>query len=81
MTSSSVPRLPIFAALGIPEIWRIDDDEELQFLHLQPDGTYLPRDRSRAFPTLLVAEAARFLEQGRDANKTVWIRTFRAYQS
>jgi Uma2 family endonuclease len=78
VTSSSVPRLPIFAALGIPEVWRIDDDE-LQFLHLQPDGTYQPRDRSRAFPALLVAEAARFLEQGRAANKTAWIRTFRAY--
>jgi Uma2 family endonuclease len=78
VTSSSVPRLPIFAALGIPEVWRIDD-EELQFLHLRPDGTYQPRDRSRAFPGLLVAEAARFLEQGRAANKTAWIRTFRAY--
>jgi len=79
VTSSSVPRLPIFAALGILEVWRIDDDEELRFLHLQPDGTYQPRDRSRAFPALLVAEAARFLEQGRGANKTAWIRSFRAY--
>lgn len=78
VTVSSVPRLPIFAALGIPEVWRIDDDE-LQFLHLQPDGTYQPRDRSRAFPTLLVAEAARFLERGRGDNETAWIRTFRAY--
>jgi Uma2 family endonuclease len=78
VTASSVPRLPIFASLGIPEVWRIDDDQ-LQFLHLQPDGTYQPSDRSRAFPALLVAEAARFLEQGRAANKTAWIRTFRAY--
>jgi Uma2 family endonuclease len=79
VTSNSVPRPPIFAALGIPEVWRIDEDEELQFLHLQPDGTYQPHDRSRAFPALLVAEAARFLEQGQGANKTAWIRTFRAY--
>jgi Uma2 family endonuclease len=79
VTASSVPRLPIFAALGIHEVWRIDEDEELQFLHLQPDGTYHPRDRSRAFPALPVAEAARFLEQGQGANKTAWIRTFRAY--
>lgn len=78
ITSSSVPRLPIYAALGIPEIWRIDDDE-LQFLHLQPDGHYQPQDRSRAFPALLVSEAGRFLEQGQAANMTAWIRTFRAY--
>jgi Uma2 family endonuclease len=79
ITSSSVPRLPIYAALGIPEIWRIDDDDELQFLHLQPDGTYQPQPQSRAFPALPVAEVARFLEQGQGANKTAWIKTFRAY--
>jgi Uma2 family endonuclease len=79
ITSSSVPRLPIFAALGIPEVWRIDEDDELQFLHLQPDGTYQARPQSRAFPALLAAEVARFLDQGQGANKTAWIKTFRAY--
>ena len=78
LTSSSIPRLPIFAALGIPEVWRLDD-EDLHFLHLQPDGTYQPRDRSRAFPNFPLADAARFLEQGQDSDKTAWIRGFRAY--
>jgi Uma2 family endonuclease len=79
VTSNSVPRLPIYAALGTPEIWRFDDDEELQFLHIQLDGTYQARDRSRAFPALTVAEAARFLEEGQAADETAWILTFRAY--
>jgi Uma2 family endonuclease len=79
ITSSSVPRLPIFAALGIPEIWRIDGDDELEFLHLQADGTYQARPQSRAFPALRVSEASRFLEAGQGANKTAWIKTFRAY--
>ncbi len=79
VANSEVPRLPILAALGIPEVWRIDDDEELQFLHLQPDGTYQPQDRSRAFPTLLVAEAARFLEEGQATDETAWTLAFRAY--
>jgi Uma2 family endonuclease len=78
VTSSSIPRLPIFAAMGIPEVWRIED-EELRFLHLQPDGTYLPQAESRAFPGLLAAEAARFLEQGQDALKAAWLRSFRTY--
>ena len=78
LTSSSVPRLPIFEALGIPEVWRLED-EDLHFLHLQADGTYQPSDRSRAFPELLLADAARFLDQGRDADKTAWIRAFRAW--
>src|SRR5206468_2120268 len=72
VTSSSVPRLPIFAALGIPEVWRIDG-EDLRFLHLQADGTYQPRDVSRAFPSLSLSDAARFLEQGRRSDKNAWI--------
>ncbi len=79
VTHGEIPRLPIFAVLGIPEVWRIDDDEKVQFLHLQPDGTYQPRDHSRAFPVLSVAEAARFLEQGRGSDETAWIKTFRAF--
>jgi Uma2 family endonuclease len=78
ITHSSLDRLPIFAALGIPEIWRLTVDS-LQFLHLQPGATYRPHDRSRAFPRLLAAEVARFLEQGRTGEDTAWVRSFRAY--
>ena len=78
VTSSSVPRLPIFAALGIPEVWRLEG-EDLQFLHLLPDGTYQAQDHSRAFPNFPVADAARFLEQGQNSDRTAWIRLFRAY--
>jgi hypothetical protein len=70
--------LPIFAALGIPEVWRLED-EDLHFLLLQPDGTYQPRDRSLAFPDFLLADAARFLDQGQNMDKTAWIRTFRTF--
>jgi Uma2 family endonuclease len=77
-TASSVKRLPIFAALGIPEVWRVSN-KKLELLHLQPDGTYQPRDRSRAFPALAVAEASRWLDQGRDSEKMAWGRAFRAY--
>ncbi len=77
LTSSSVPRLPIFAALGIPEVWRLDD--ELQFLHLQPDGTYQPRDHSLAFPVFSLADAARFAEQGQVMDRMAWIRSFQVF--
>src|SRR3954447_19962242 len=63
VTASSVERLPIFAALGVPEVWRLSD-HGLEFLHLQPDSTYRAGDRSRAFPGLSLSEAARFLDQG-----------------
>jgi Uma2 family endonuclease len=78
ISHSSLDRLPIFAAIGIPEIWHLTL-ASLQFLHLQPEGTYQPHDRSRAFPGLPAAEVARFLEQGRTGEDTAWVRSFRAY--
>lgn len=78
ITQSSLDRLPIFAALGIPEVWRLVAGM-LQFLHLQPDGSYQPRDTSLAFPVLSSAELTRFLEQGRAVDVTAWVRSFRAF--
>ena len=59
ITHNSIDRLPMFAVLGIPEIWR-QASGSIQFLHLQPDGPYQPRDPSLAFPTLSAAELAGF---------------------
>ena len=77
ISHSSLDRLPIFAAIGIPEVWRLAGS--LRFLHLQPDGTYQARERSLAFPALPSAEVSRLLEQGRASEDTAWIRSFRAY--
>jgi Uma2 family endonuclease len=78
VTRTSLDRLKIFAALGVPEVWR-SEGRTLQFLHLQADGTYRRRTTSRNFPTLPVSAAARFLKAGRTADKTPWIRSFRAF--
>jgi Uma2 family endonuclease len=78
LTASSVERFPIFAALGIPEVWRLSD-QGLEFLHLQGDSTYRAAERSRAFPDLLASEAERFLRLGLESDKTAWLRSFRAY--
>jgi Uma2 family endonuclease len=78
ITHSSLDRLPIFAAIGIPEIWRLAAGS-LQFLHLQPDGTYQPRGQSLAFLNLSSAELTQFLEQGRAGDDTAWVRLFRAF--
>jgi Uma2 family endonuclease len=79
LTASSLERLPIFAALGIPEVWRVSEDAGLEFLHLTPDGVYLARESSLAFPALRVAEASRFFKEGLAGDKTKWGREFRRY--
>jgi Uma2 family endonuclease len=77
ITHSSLDRLGAYAALGVREVWRFDG-QALHFLHLQLDGSYQPRDTSLNFPGVPLALVARFLEQAQDADKTAWVRSFRA---
>ncbi|HWE37671.1 MAG TPA: Uma2 family endonuclease [Isosphaeraceae bacterium] len=52
-TNDSRRALPIYARMGVPEVWRYDvDTETLWFGALQPDGSYAPLDRSLALPML-----------------------------
>jgi Uma2 family endonuclease len=60
VTSSSIPRQPIYGALGVPEVWRFDGTRVVP-LHRQVDGTYRPAERSLAFPDLPMTEFNRFL--------------------
>lgn len=78
VTRRLLDRLQIFAALGVPEVWRCKG-RTVEFLHRQKAGTYRARANSRNFPTFTAAMAARFLEQGRTTDKTTWIRSFRKY--
>jgi Uma2 family endonuclease len=77
---SSLDRLGIYAALGVPEIWRFDG-RTLTFHLLGPDGRYEARTYSRAFPQLTTAVVARFvaLEGKMDQNAIIrklrlWVR-------
>jgi Uma2 family endonuclease len=75
---SSLDRLRIFAALGVPEVWR-SNGRTVQFLHLQADGTYERKPTSLHFPALSALSVAQFLKQARAADKTAWVRSFRAF--
>ena len=78
VTSPSLDRLGIFAALGVREIWRWRDDAA-EFLELTPEGVYASRPRSRLFPALTAETVAEFVTLGRTMSKTRWHRRFREY--
>jgi Uma2 family endonuclease len=78
VSRTSLDRLKIFAAMGVPEVWR-STGRSLQVLHLQADGTYQTRTASRYFPALSAASIAQFLKDARTADKPTWIRSFRAF--
>jgi Uma2 family endonuclease len=75
VTNSSVPRLPIYAALGMPEVWRIDQGV-LTFQILQPDGTYTASSMSRALPPLTPEDLEPFLAMRGHIDETALSRLF-----
>jgi Uma2 family endonuclease len=60
VTSSSVDRMPIYAHLGVPEVWRFGDGE-LSFWRLARSGKYVRCTRSHAFPRLTSRVVNEFL--------------------
>ena len=77
-TRSAVPKLPIYAAFRVPEVWRFDG-EELTILRLDPAGNYVPVAASVAIPTLPVAELARFLKLAPSVKYPEIVRQFREF--
>jgi len=78
VTSSSLNRMGIYAALKVPEVWRLDDESTLSFQILQADGTYAPNSHSLAFPLLTPAELLAFLSL-RDQEQNSVVRQFREW--
>lgn len=79
VTSSSLPRFPIFAALGVPEVWRYDaNDEQVRFYKLEK-GKYREIENSLALPILNRKTATEFLEESRTLSSTAWTRKVREW--
>jgi Uma2 family endonuclease len=76
ITSSSLDRMGIYAALGVPEVWRYDG-ERLTFHRLGPAGGYETVPQSRWFPQLPAAELVRFLGLVGTTDETTWLEQFR----
>jgi Uma2 family endonuclease len=73
--NSSVNKDAIYAALGVPELWRYRR-VSLQVYQLI-EGKYEMCDRSLAFPCLPVAEIPGFIEQSRTIGQRSAVRLFR----
>ncbi len=76
---SSLDRLAIYAALRVPEVWRLKGGT-LTFHVLQPDGSYQISATSQSFPQFTSADLLVFLQQARQAaDNNVVVRQFRAW--
>lgn len=76
VTSLSNVRMPIYAAFGVPEVWRWRDDELTVF---RLDGSvYAEIDHSIALPGFPVKLAAATLDRRNETDETSLIAEFRA---
>jgi hypothetical protein len=79
VTRSCLNRLAIYAALRVPEIWRLKGDV-LAFLILQANGKYKKAARSKTFPQVSPADLMPFLLRARqEADENPIIRDFRKW--
>jgi Uma2 family endonuclease len=71
-------RLPVYAALGVPEVWRFNGSV-LTILHRGTDGKYSTDSKSRTFPKLDLVELVRFARMLDSVDQTTIVRRFRAW--
>ncbi|MBD2725035.1 Uma2 family endonuclease [Nostoc sp. FACHB-892] len=77
ITSSSVNKLKIYAALGVAELWRYDG-EVLKFYQLVA-SEYIEIKSSIAFPLISVSDMNRFIQQSKTMDEIDLVQSFRAW--
>ncbi len=75
ITSSAIRKLKLFAAMGVPEVWR--HDGELLEMFVLENGQYKPIDSSRVLAGLTAATINLLLDKRFDLGETALIREFR----
>lgn len=75
---SEVDKARIYAALGVPEIWRWENDG-LQAYSLEANGQYARREFSLNLPRLRVKDLEQFIDFEQASDESAWIKVFRAW--
>lgn len=77
VTRSAIPKLPIYARMGVPEIWRFDG-ERVTILRLA-GSVYDESATSSALPPLSSEVLTGFMIQSQSLRRTAWIRQIRTW--
>jgi len=78
ITSSSLDRMEIYAALGIPEVWRYDG-RRLRVYLLGKNRAYREVRRSRAFPCLDLKRVGKFIRENVGLDDSNLVKQFRIW--
>jgi len=77
ITRSSLKRFPIFAAVGVLEVWRYDG-ERVSF-HALDGSIYRPIETSRLVSPMTAKQATLFFQSSRSADSIDWKRSVREW--
>jgi Uma2 family endonuclease len=77
ITSPSLKKLPLFAAFGIPEVWRFDG-KEVEILILQ-SGEYCGNENSLSLPNVTAEAISHFVQDSLQTGRLEWIKKVRAW--
>lgn len=77
VTSPSLYKLPIYAKLGVPEVWR-HDGKRTAILRLERTD-YVEVDESTVLPPLSGAMLSDFMDKGKSVRRTVWLEKVREW--
>jgi Uma2 family endonuclease len=73
-TTSSIPRLPLYARLRVPELWRYEVEESTLWFGRLVEGVYEDVTASAALPGLTPAIVLGLLAQGPTLTTSEWVR-------
>ncbi|EHJ10492.1 hypothetical protein CWATWH0003_4755 [Crocosphaera watsonii WH 0003] len=79
MSNSSLNKLPIYAALGVAEIWRYNGNNLTGFIFNNDSQDYQESQYSLAFPWLELSQLLPFLQQSLQDGETKTLRNFRQW--
>jgi len=77
ITSSSLNRFSIFAAFGVPEVWRFDG-ERLE-IFLLSEGTYEKSEKSEALPFIIPDALVGFVAESDSLGRLEWLGKVRGW--
>jgi Uma2 family endonuclease len=77
ITHPSLDKLPIYAAIGVPEIWRYDG-QQLTIFKLE-DETYRSQTESQALPGLTSSLLSQFIADSKTLDRLDWAQRIREW--
>jgi Uma2 family endonuclease len=77
LTNNSIDKFPLFAKLGVPEVWRLSDGK-VEIL-LRDADRYKLQESSHVLPPLAARDLKELLESRASMKRTDWLRRVRAH--